>query len=109
MEREEKSVPSCGNVFEDLGLNDADELDAKAALVFQISQIIKSRNITQTQAGEVLGVDQSEVSKLLRGDLDNFSIQRLLTFVTRLNRDVEIVIRDRESSPGRGQMTVVVG
>ena len=105
--KDEKVTPSGGNVFADLGLDDADELGAKAGLVGQISAIIARRGLTQSEAARVLKLSQADVSRLLRGELDRFSTERLLKLVMRLDRDVEIVIRPR--SQGASQMTVVVG
>ncbi len=105
MARQKKTVSDGANVFADLGLEDSAELNAKAALVFQLGQIIKQRKLTQVAAGKLLGVNQSEVSRLLRGELDNFSMQKLLDFAMKLNRDVEIALKPR--SRGIGHMTVV--
>ena len=105
MTRKKTSARTEENIFADLGLDNAEELDAKAALVFQISHIIRKRGLTQVAAGKLLGVNQSEVSRLLRGELDNFSMQKLLDFAMRLNRDVEITLKPR--AKGLGHMTVV--
>ena len=84
---------SCGNVFEDLGLPDAKEALYKSDLTHQICAIIKARKLTQAQAAAVLGVDQPKVSALVRGRLDQFSIDRLIRFLNRLGHDVEIIVR----------------
>lgn len=105
--KDEKITPSSGNVFADLGLDDADELGAKAGLVGQISGIISHRGLTQSEAAKILKLSQADVSRLLRGELDRFSTERLLKLIMRLDRDIEIVIRPR--SRRASQMTVVVG
>ena len=83
-----------GNVFEDLGLEDATALQAKAELVARIRSIIEARGLTQTQAADLLGVSQPKVSALMRGQLDGFSSDRLFRFLNALGRDVEIVVRE---------------
>lgn len=95
------STPSSGNVFADLGLPDAEELDLKAELVYRISRIIAERGLTQTQAAEILGINQPKVSALLRGHLDGFSIERILRFLIALDRDVEITVKPKAQDRGR--------
>ncbi len=94
-----------GNVFKDLGLRNAEELLAKAKLAARIVQILEERKLTQTQAASVLGIDQPKVSQVYRGRLDDFSIERLMRFLTALHRDVRIVI-DEKPRRRRGRMTV---
>jgi predicted XRE-type DNA-binding protein len=84
---------SSGNVFADLGLENPEELLAKAQLVQRISDIISERKLTQARAAKLLGIDQPKVSALLRGKLAGFSTDRLFRFLNALGRDVEIVIR----------------
>jgi predicted XRE-type DNA-binding protein len=98
---------SGGNVFKDLGVPSADEALTKAELAARIAEIIASRKLTQAAAGEVLGVDQPKVSALLRGRISGFSTERLLKFLTALGRDVDIVIRARRSTKGKGHVHVV--
>jgi predicted XRE-type DNA-binding protein len=80
-------------VFADLGLENPEELLAKAELVQRISDIIAERKLTQVRAAELLGIDQPKVSALLRGKLDGFSTDRLFRFLNALGNDIEIVIR----------------
>jgi predicted XRE-type DNA-binding protein len=102
---EEISVtPSSGNVFADLDLPDAEELRLKSALVYQIAAEIQRRGLTQGQAAQLLGVDQPEISALLRGRLRGFSVERLLRFLMDLGKDVEIAVKP--TAEARGQVTV---
>jgi predicted XRE-type DNA-binding protein len=84
--------PSCGNVFADLGLPNADELLLKAQLAEQIGSLISGRQLTQSEAAELLGVDQPKVSALMRGKLSGFSTERLFRFLNALGSNVEIRI-----------------
>lgn len=84
-----------GNVYEDLGLDDADELFAKAELAHRINAIIKERGWTQTQAAEMLGVSQPNISLLARGRLSSFSFDRLFKFLNKLGQEVEITTAPR--------------
>jgi predicted XRE-type DNA-binding protein len=85
--------PSSGNVFQDLGLANADEHLARAQLAHQICEIIAVRGLTQTAAAAILEIDQPKVSALMRGKLAGFSTDRLFRFLNALGSDVEIVIR----------------
>jgi predicted XRE-type DNA-binding protein len=79
-----------GNVFEDLGLPDAQERLAKAKLAHQITTTLARRHLTQTQAAGVLGISQPKVSDLTRGKLSGFSMERLFKLLLSLDYDVRI-------------------
>lgn len=98
---------SSGNVFEDLELPDADELFLKASLGFEVFQIIRKRKLTQAEAAEILGVQQPEISRLKNGKFNHYSVERLMTFLTRLNRDIEIRIIPSESREGQRRVVAV--
>ena len=89
-----------GNVFADLGLPDADAHLLKAGLVVRIDAIVRQRGLTQTEAARLLGLSQPDVSRLLRGDFREYSLERLLRLLTTLGRDVDIVIRRPRSADG---------
>jgi predicted XRE-type DNA-binding protein len=91
-------VASSGNVFADLGLRNADEKQTKARLAFAINRIIASRNLSQAAAARCLAVNQPKISALLHYRLAGFSVERLMNFLTALDRDIEIVIRPRPRS-----------
>ncbi len=87
-------VRSSGNVFQDLRVKEPAEALAKSELAALITRALRARRLTQTAAAKLLGVDQPKVSELMRGRLTRFSTERLMTFLTRLGRDVEIVVRE---------------
>ena len=100
---------SSGNVFKDIGFPEAEaerEL-LKADLAVEIYRILKGRKLTQAKAGELLGVDQSDVSRLIHGDFDRFSVERLFAFLNRLNRNVEIRITPAEDTKGHQRVVAV--
>jgi predicted XRE-type DNA-binding protein len=82
-----KHEAGSGNVFADLDLPDAPELQVKADLAYEISQTIDQRGLTQVEAAEMLGVDQPKVSALVRGHLDGFSMELLSRFLNALGKD----------------------
>jgi predicted XRE-type DNA-binding protein len=93
-----------GNVFKDLGIPNAAEHLVKAQLVFKIDTIMKDRGLKQTEAAALLGVKQPDISKMLRGDFRQFSVERLLRFLVALNHDVEIIVRPHR---GRSDMAAL--
>jgi predicted XRE-type DNA-binding protein len=97
-----------GNVFADLGLPNPDERLVKSQLVQRISEIIKERKLTQAKAGEILRIDQAKVSKLVRGRLSEFSTSTLMEYLTRLDQDVEIVVRPKPSSKKAASLLVTI-
>jgi predicted XRE-type DNA-binding protein len=94
------------NIFADLGLRHPEQELLKARLTLQIYRIIKERHLTQVRAGEILGIKQPHVSLLMRNRSGNFSVARLMDFLTALGHDVEIRVK-RARKP-HGEVSVVV-
>ncbi|MBP1807620.1 helix-turn-helix domain-containing protein [Rubellimicrobium aerolatum] len=88
-----KVIRGSGNVFADLGLPNPEERQTKLSLAMAINEIVKARRLKQAEAGVLLGLPQPKVSQLVNYRLDGFSVERLMGFLTRLDRDVKIVIR----------------
>lgn len=103
VERSETIVKSSGNVFADLGFTDAGERQTKVRLAMAITDVLHRRELSQGKAAELLGINQPKVSALSKYRLEGFSVERLMRFLTALNQDVEIIIRNRPRArrPGR--------
>jgi predicted XRE-type DNA-binding protein len=108
MKEEIEVCHSSGNVFADLELPDAEEMQAKADLARQILSIITKRRLTQVKAAEILGIDQPKVSAVMRGKLRVFSMERLFQFLNALGRDVQITVKAKPRSHQQGQLKVAV-
>ena len=102
----EKVLPSSGNVFADLGFSDPGERQTKVRLALAINRIVERRRLSQTEAAELLGINQPKVSALAKYRLEGFSVERLIRFLTLLNQDVEIVIRSRLGTRQPGRVVV---
>ena len=90
------------NIFADLGVPDPENHLLKARLVTRIDRIVRKRKLTQVQTAELLGLSQPDVSRLLRGDFREYSMERILRLLMALGRDVDIVIRKPKSRrPGK--------
>lgn len=95
-----------GNVFADLGLPNPEEHLEKAKLVLAIQSAIEQEGLSQTEAAERLGIDQPQVSRMLRGQFRGYSIERLCKFLNCLGYDVTVVISHRQAgTPGRLTVT----
>lgn len=93
MSDKQKATASSGNVFADLGFANPEEELLKAKLVREIRAIIKRRKLTQAKAAVVLGVKQPDVSALVTGRVEKFSIDRLVRCLDRLDYKVDLVVR----------------
>ena len=98
----EQVIPSSGNVFADMNLPDAAELDTRARLGAAICRIVERRRLTQAEVAAALAINQPKVSALLNYKLEGFSVERLMRFLVVLGQDVEIVTKARpRSRPAR--------
>jgi predicted XRE-type DNA-binding protein len=95
------------NVYADLGIVDAKEMLVKAQLATKIGEIIKRRKLTQIQAAELLGIPQPKLSNLLRGQFRGISETKMIDCLTRLGRNVEIVVKTGSRSKAAGHVSVV--
>src|SRR3954454_1099588 len=94
-----------GDVFADLGLEDADKLFARAKIGFHVYQLLKAKGLPQREIASLLGVKQPEVSHLMNGHFSRFTTDKLLDFLKRLDRKVTIKIGPRK----RGEPYQVIG
>lgn len=85
-------VAGSGNVFADVGMPDPDAALAKAKFAYAISSQIRRRRWTQAEAARILGVGQPDVSRIVRGRLEGYSIERLALLLNRLDLDVDISV-----------------
>jgi len=106
-EPDEAITRGTGNVFADLGYPDAEERQTKLRLAHAINDVIARRRLTQAAAAEKLRVNQPKVSALAHYKLDGFSVERLMAFLTALDQDVEIVIRQKPRSRAAARISVV--
>ncbi|MEO1247565.1 MAG: helix-turn-helix transcriptional regulator [Pseudomonadota bacterium] len=89
-----KVTKSSGNVFDDLGFGaaESENLKLRAQLMRELETLIHDKRLTQSDAAELLGIQQSRVSDLVRGKIDRFSIDMLVKLLAKAGRRVEIKI-----------------
>ena len=97
-----------GNVYADLGYADSESMLVKAPLAAEIAEIIQRRALTQADAARILGLTQPKISALLKGRFRGISEHRLLECLTRLGRDVHIVIKPTPRSRTNGRWILSV-
>ncbi len=83
---------SAGNVFSDLGLDNAEELQARGMVGFHVVELLRDKDMKQREISHLLGIKQAEVSHLLNGHFSRFTIDKLLDFLKRMNQKVTIKI-----------------
>ena len=81
-----------GNIFSDLGLEDADELFARSQIGYYVFKLLDNKKLKQREAAALLGIAQSDVSHLMNGQFTRFTIDKLLTFLEKLDQKVTIQI-----------------
>ena len=94
-----------GNIFADLGLPDAEAHFLKAQIVAELYRLVTARKLNQSKAGTVMGITQPEVSRLFKGNFREYSVERLMEFLTGFDRDVDIIVKPRHKTGARGQIT----
>ena len=106
MTRSKSDVIESGpNIFADLGLPDADGHMLRAQLVAELYRLTTERKLTQTKAAAAMGISQPEISRLFKGHFREYSVERLLRFLTAFDRDIEIVSRPRASTILQGTIS----
>lgn len=93
---QEEFKKSSGNVFADMGLEDADELMVRAQIGHAVRMILKEKSYKQREISELLRIGQAEVSKLVNGKYHLFSEGRLLGFLNRLDQKIILRIEPRQ-------------
>jgi predicted XRE-type DNA-binding protein len=99
-QRVPRVTEGSGNIFADLGLPNPEQELLKAQLTLQIYSILKASGLTQVELAKILGVQQPQVSLLMRNCPGNFSVGRLMEFLTALRQDVEITVRPSRKQHG---------
>jgi predicted XRE-type DNA-binding protein len=103
-----KALPAhetgSGNIFADLDLPNAEDLQLKAALVVQLGRLIKERNLSQLHAAKLLGIKQPDLSNIQRGHYRGYSLARLMRMLTAFDQDVEITTRPHRRAGETGRI-----
>lgn len=107
MKRQADITVGSGNIFVDLNLPDADTHFLKAQIVSEVYRLTKERKLTQVRAGKRMGISQPEVSRMFKGHFREYSIDRLMEFLTAFDRDIEIIVKPHKKAGKTGRIRFV--
>lgn len=106
MTKETVFEESSGNVFADLGLEDAEQLFTRGKIGIQVLRLLKQRNLKQREISDLLSIPQPEVSHLMKGEFQRFSEGKLLVFLKRLDTEITLHLRPRYGENQTGEIVV---
>lgn len=92
----EHTTPAGGNVFSDLGFGpeEAENLKIRATLMIAMERWIEEQGLTQQRAARLLGTTQPRVSDVVRGKIDQFTIDSLVNMLTHAGLHVNVQISE---------------
>jgi predicted XRE-type DNA-binding protein len=102
----EDYIVSSGNIFEDMGFEDAEERLTKAKLAAIINEIIRERELSPKEASGILGINKPKLTALQSGRLKGFTIERLFLFLESLDQHIEITVTHKSKSTTRQGINV---
>lgn len=93
-----KVTKSSGNVYLDLGFGpqEAENRRLRGVLIMEIERYIKRRRLKQADAAKYFGVNQPEISNLLHGQIDKFSIDKLVNMASKIGTEIRLTIKPVE-------------
>ena len=108
MSEEVKIEEGSGNVFLDIGFSEeeAEYQQLRVDLAFAIHRLLEEQKLTPAEAEARFGLEPPDVSRLKKMDFTDFTVERLLMILKRLNRNVEIHITPSDGT-GRHQRVFV--
>jgi len=85
---------SSGNVFLDLGFEpaEAEVMKLRTEVMLRTAKHLKAKGWTQAEAARHLGITQPRVSRLIKGKVDEFTLDMLLTLASRAGLQAELRI-----------------
>jgi predicted XRE-type DNA-binding protein len=98
---------SSGNIFQDLGFANAEEKLAKVKLASVIADILEQQQITPQQAAQILGLELEQINNLTNGILKEFTIENLLSYLIKLDQNVEIMVINQQPDKSQPKINVI--
>jgi predicted XRE-type DNA-binding protein len=99
MKDDMKLVRGSGNVFRDFGRPNADLEQARAILAAKIIDVLDGRKLTARAAGKLTGVAHTDLSRIRNAKLERFTLDRMITILGKLDRDIEVSIDVKSRVP----------
>ena len=88
----EKTIVSKNNIFDDLGLKDAEEMKTRSDLMSEVVNIIRNSGVPQKEFASILGISEPKISALMSGKINDFSNDTLMHYLRLLGCNIEIKI-----------------
>jgi len=99
---------SSGNVFADLGLPDPEARRAKALLSIAVERAMKEMDLSYAAAADLMHCPEAELSRAIRGELSDFSMDRLFRFLNALGMDVRIEVAPKDADAAEARVVVTI-
>lgn len=103
----EHITPADGNVFADLGFEDAENLKLRATLMRAIIQWIEDSGLDDKGAAETLGLNALGLSQVRHGQIDKFTIDQLILMLSKVGVHATVTVKTPPSTPALGSSTPV--
>lgn len=87
-----EAVRGSGNAFRDLGLPNASLRHLKAVLAAEIVRALDDKELTPRKAQNVTGIAAADFSHIRRAKLARFTVDRLMTILNTMERDVDVAV-----------------
>lgn len=97
-------IRGSGNVFRDLGRENADIEHARAVLAAEIIRTLDERGLSTREAERLTGVAHSEFSRIRNARLARFTLDRMIAILGKLDEDVEVRVTFRARPPAPQSM-----
>ena len=91
-------VRGSGNVFRDLGHENADTLQFKSILAAEIIKALERQHLSVRAAHVQTGIAAADFSRIRNADLGRFTVDRLMTIINRLGSRIEVKVRLRRDT-----------
>jgi predicted XRE-type DNA-binding protein len=92
-------VRGSGNVFRDLGHQNADVRQFKSILAAEIIKALDREHLTVRGAHDRTGIAAADFSRIRNADLGRFTVDRLMSIINRLGSRVDVRVKLRPVQP----------
>jgi predicted XRE-type DNA-binding protein len=99
-------VEGSDNPFADVGFANPELEFAKSRLVMEIGRVIEERELSQVQAGRLIGLAQPKLSQLLNGHWSSYSVDRLTRYLNKLGVTVRVSFERNRTTWKEGRFIV---
>jgi len=89
---DKRRTKGSGNVFLDLGFDPAEAkvMALRAEVMIRMERYLKAQGWTQAEAAKRPGITQPRVSRLIKGQWKDFSLDMLLTLAVRAGLEPQL-------------------